>query len=139
MIGRVVDAERPGHGNGRDLFFRSCIDGMDLVGSRVRHEIPLSGGVVDNPMLIEEKGVLGGGVGPAIACAHRRTVAGRAVPLVSAKLAVCWSAPEVPVNVTVALELTAPEAAVRVTCCGELGERLRFVGETVTPAGTPLT
>ena len=42
-------------------------------------------------------------------------------------------------KVTVALALATLAAAVNVTCCGVPGTTVIAVGDTVTPAGTPLT
>jgi hypothetical protein len=49
------------------------------------------------------------------------------------------SEPEVPVKVKVALATDADALAESVTCCGVPGLREIADGETVTPAGNPLT
>jgi hypothetical protein len=54
-----------------------------------------------------------------------------------ATLTVCVIEPELPVNVTVALPLTALAFAVKVTFCGVPGVRVSVDGAAVTPAGKP--
>lgn len=57
----------------------------------------------------------------------------------SPNCAVCASEPEVPVNVTVALETDDDELAENVTCWGVPGVIVMVEGEAVTPAGSPVT
>jgi hypothetical protein len=54
---------------------------------------------------------------------------------VRASVAVCCSAPEVPVNVTVVVPIAAPADADRVMDCGVPGVRASVDGLAVTPAG----
>ena len=57
----------------------------------------------------------------------------------SVNVAVCTSAPDVPVTVTVLEPATALAAAVSVSVCGVPGVTVGVAGFTVTPAGNPLT
>jgi hypothetical protein len=53
-------------------------------------------------------------------------------------VAECVRAPDVPVNVSVALPVVAPATAVRVTVWAVPGIRVRVAGDAVTPVGRPL-
>src|ERR1700753_2869409 len=57
--------------------------------------------------------------------------------MVSARVAVCDSAPAVPVKLIVAEPIAAPAPAVHVTFCGVPGVSVSDVGLAVTPAGSP--
>jgi hypothetical protein len=59
--------------------------------------------------------------------------------MVAAIVAEWFRAPDVPVNVTIALPATALAEAVTVTVCAVPGARLRVAGCAVTPPGSPLT
>jgi hypothetical protein len=52
---------------------------------------------------------------------------------------VCVKDPDVPVKVTVAFASAALAAAENEICCGVPGTSVMLVGDTVTPAGTPVT
>lgn len=54
-------------------------------------------------------------------------------------LAVLMSDPDVPANCNVAVSAGAEATAVRLTCWGEPGMRVKLEGDTLTPAGVPLT
>src|SRR6202034_4384759 len=56
----------------------------------------------------------------------------------SVKEAVWLSMPDVPVNTTVEVLVAADAAAVKLTCCGVPGVRVKLLGDAVTPAGSPL-
>jgi hypothetical protein len=57
---------------------------------------------------------------------------------VSEKEAVWLSVPDVPVNTTVEVPAAADAAAVKFTCCGVPGVRVKLAGDAVTPVGRPL-
>jgi hypothetical protein len=62
-----------------------------------------------------------------------------AAVVVSAMVAVCDNAPEVPVSVTVLIAVATLAPAVNVMFCAAPGERVRLAGLAVTPFGRPLT
>jgi hypothetical protein len=60
------------------------------------------------------------------------------VATVRARVAVCVSGPDVPVNVTLAVAAAAVLAALRVTVCDPPAASVKVLGLAVTPAGRPL-